>query len=130
MCWYSTLPPTGYPCFKVFMTKLIPKKQWKPQAVRNIFNRLKEYQFWTQNSNKGMTDFKSHHFTVVNKLMDLGNAHQWLLISHTQKMTWHYVPPNRNNNTQESKKQCMEWEKRFVIMYLIRYLYLRYKTNT
>lgn len=61
-----------------------------------------------------MIDFKYHHFTIVDKLMDLENDHQWLQISHTQKTTWHYVPPSRNINTQENEKQPMEWEKRLV----------------
>lgn len=44
---------------------------------------------------KGMIEFKYHHFTTVNKLMDLGNDHQGLLVSQKER-TWQYVPPSRN----------------------------------
>ena len=43
-----------------------------------------------------MIEFKYHHSTIVNKLMDPGNDHQGLPVPQKEIITRHYVPSNRN----------------------------------
>lgn len=62
-----------YPCFRVFMTKLISEKQWKPEGKKMFISSALKEQLFSNSNKERMIALEHHHFTAVSNWTDPGN---------------------------------------------------------